>query len=96
MTLNSKGSRLTVEFRGRTLTVQHAGAHRAKVSTRLGRPRPSTLWITGPCNDLLGGGGPIKEEFLLGICMIYFAASAASHHVCNLSPILTTTANASA
>ena len=48
-------SGLTAEFRGRTAAVQHAGAHRAKVSTRLDRPRPCTLWITDPCNDLLGG-----------------------------------------
>jgi len=42
------------------------------VSTRLGRPRPSTLWITGPCNDLLGGGGMIEGDFWVEMCMTLF------------------------
>lgn len=38
---------LTAEFSGRGLTCQHAGAGTT-------RPRPSTLWLTDRCNDLLG------------------------------------------
>src|SRR6478735_7106570 len=49
LSLGIKQCHITAEFRGRSPAVQHAGAHRAKVSTTHVRPRPSTLSVTDPC-----------------------------------------------